>query len=59
MTSLLASAAAAVSLLFAAQGTPQQQGQQPAPQTPQLSLQQKTGLRCGVAFAVEDLGSAT
>ena len=55
MTSLLSSAAAA-SLLFAAQGTPQQQGQQPAPQTPQLSLQQKTGLRCGVAFAITAQG---
>ena len=55
MTSLLASAAAA-SLLFAAQGTPQQQAQQPAPQTPQLSLQQKTGLRCGVAFAITAQG---
>ncbi|KZY54742.1 hypothetical protein A3736_13375 [Erythrobacter sp. HI0063] len=44
MMSLLASAAA--SLALAAQPAP------PATEAPQLSLEQATGLRCGVAFAL-------
>ena len=44
MMSLLASAAA--SLTLAAQPAP------PATEAPQLSLEQATGLRCGVAFAL-------